>query len=84
MKNVVFMTVCNDDDALTARNSMKGKDTGIVRISRRFSRAFDLKLTVVAHVVVIANGSKIRATEVTQMVGRGNRAQGIAEGTVII
>lgn len=58
--------------------------TGVVRICREYARGYDLKLTIDAIVIVIADDDTIRKSEVYQIFGRSSRAQGPGKAIIII
>jgi hypothetical protein len=78
------LKVTNVIDSKNVAAAMRNRDNGVIRITRKFGRGYDLKLTTSAYVIVIANGDSIKASEVNQMLGRGCRAQGKHQGTVLI
>lgn len=63
---------------------MSRESQGVIRIGREFARGFDIKLAKDARVIIIANDDTLCYIEVFQMVGRGCRTQGKAEGRVIM
>ena len=57
---------------------------GVYILKENFARGFDLKFAVNAHVIVYAGDCIYSASTIRQMVGRANRAQGIAHGRVYV
>jgi len=64
-----------------ARKFHYSRTTGIYVVAVDFARGYDLKLARDAHVFVVAYENGFSISQVKQMVGRGSRAFGQAEGT---
>jgi len=70
---VAFKTVDTCQQAETVRNVLKTECNGMIRVTRKYARGYDLKLLRDSIVIVVADGKKIRFSEVKQMFGRGCR-----------
>ena len=57
---------------------------GLYVLQEKFACGFDLKFSRNAYVVVYAERCHFSASMIKQMVGRANRAQGVAYGRVFI
>ena len=71
-------------DAMGAKTDANVIQNGLYILQEKFARGFDLKFAMNAHVVIYADKCLFSASTVRQMVGRANRAQGIAHGRVFI
>ena len=57
---------------------------GFWGLQEKFARGFDLKFAMNAFVLIFSNNCYYYASTIRQMVGRANRAQGVAHGRVFI
>ena len=53
-------------------------------MARELCRGYDLKFAQDAYVIVVVNGALMELSEVEQVISRGSRAQGIANGVIIM
>lgn len=61
---VQFTTIDDEEQAKRLISSMKREEQGVIRISRKFARGFDLKMACAARVILVANGETICFSEV--------------------
>ena len=71
-------------DAMGAKTDASMVKNGLYILQEKFARGFDLKFAMNAYVLVFSNNSYYFASTIRQMVGRANRAQGVAHGRVFI
>ena len=71
-------------DAMGSKADAHVMTNGVYILKDTFARGFDLKFAVNAHVIVYAAECIYSASTIKQMVGRANRAQGIAHGRVYV
>ncbi len=84
MQGISYSFVDTKDKAVEVRASMRSQTTGIIVLTTPFARGYDLKLTVDAKVYIVANGNKLKQSDVFQMLGRGCRSQGNPDGILIL
>ncbi len=64
---------------------MKGKQTGVVRVTMDYTRGYDLKMNSSAYVLVlIKDVNSVRYSQLNQMMGRTSRDQDIPFGLILI
>ena len=63
-QGVSWHVVKDKKKASEVRSIMEKRPKGVIRVCREYARGYDLKLTQDAHVVVVANGHKMKLTEV--------------------
>ena len=71
-------------DAMGSKADANVMQNGIYVLRDNFARGFDLKFAVNAFVYVYAAECVYSASTIRQMVGRANRAQGVAHGKVYV
>lgn len=70
----------NEDDAMQKRKTEGYQQLGLYMLHESLARGFDLKLLRDAHVFILAREKDFALSDVTQMIGRGCRSFGVAEG----
>ena len=71
-------------EAMGAKSDSSMVKNGLYVLQEKFARGFDLKFAMNAYVLVFSNDCYYYASTIRQMVGRANRAQGVAHGRVFI
>ena len=71
-------------DAMGTKTDASMVKNGLYILQEKFARGFDLKFAMNAYVLVFSNNCYYYASTIRQMVGRANRAQGVAHGRVFI
>jgi hypothetical protein len=61
---ITYSFVDSKDTAVEVRASMRSQTTGIIVLTTPFARGYDLKLTVDAKVYIVANGNKLKQSDV--------------------
>ena len=64
---------------------MRGKQTGVVRVTMNYTKGYDRKMSSSAHVLVlIKDVNSVRYSQLKQIMGRSSRDQGIPVGLILI
>ena len=69
----IFKIVENKHSAKTVRASVREMLSILVRVTRAYSRGYDIKMADTALVIVVAEGESLRLNELRQMLGRSCR-----------
>jgi hypothetical protein len=79
-----LVVMATENDLVEKAPALFDAQEGAMILKTNFGRGVNVKFGVPAEVIVISNGGKLSIDDVTQMVGRSDRRQGLQRGRVYV
>ena len=79
-----LIVMATENDLVEKAPALFDAQEGAMILKTTFGRGVNVKFGVPAEVIVISNGGKLSIDDVTQMVGRSDRRQGLQRGRVYV
>ena len=79
-----LIVMATENDLVERAPALFDAQEGAMVLKTTFGRGVNVKFGVPVEVIVISNGGKLSIDDVTQMVGRSDRRQGLQRGRVYV